>query len=59
MDYLRHNLNGSGRQMCSILNNEKVIMTDSLHNVYRKATDAYYETAGYLFLNNKKKKAKV
>ncbi len=54
--YYSYNLNGSGEQICSILNNEKVIVTDSLRNTYRKATDAYYETARYLLLNNKKKK---
>ncbi len=54
--FYSYNLNGSGEQICSILNNEKVIMTDSLHNAFRKATDAYYETARYLLLNNKKKK---
>jgi phosphoglycerol transferase MdoB-like AlkP superfamily enzyme len=54
--YYSYNLNGSGEQIASILNNEKVIMTDSLRKAYKTVTDAYYETSRYLLLNNKKKK---
>jgi phosphoglycerol transferase MdoB-like AlkP superfamily enzyme len=53
--YYSYNLNGSGEQIASILNNQKVTMTDSLRNAYKTATDAYYETSRYLLLNNKKK----
>jgi phosphoglycerol transferase MdoB-like AlkP superfamily enzyme len=54
--FYSYNLNGSGEQISSLLNNEKVVITDSLQKSFRKATDAYYETARYLLLNNKKKK---
>jgi phosphoglycerol transferase MdoB-like AlkP superfamily enzyme len=54
--FYSHNLNGSSEQMSGILNNEKVVMTDSLRMSFKRATDAYYETARYLLLNNKKKK---
>jgi len=54
--YYSYNLSGGGEQLSSISNDDKVVMTDSLQRAYRKATDAYYETARYLLLNNKKRK---
>lgn len=48
--------NSSPEQMNSIAGNEKASVPDSLRRQYRAMTDAYYETARYLLLNNKKAK---
>lgn len=37
----------------SVLNNEPVQLSDSANNAYHKITDAFYQTARYLLLNNK------
>jgi phosphoglycerol transferase MdoB-like AlkP superfamily enzyme len=55
--YYSYGVNGSNyEQISSIVNNEKVVLTDSLRKQYRDMTNAFYETARYLLLNNKKKK---
>ncbi|MDB5191112.1 MAG: sulfatase family protein, partial [Segetibacter sp.] len=48
-------INGSSEQVASIVNNNPVPLTDSLKGIYKKATQAYYHTAAYMLLNNKKK----
>jgi phosphoglycerol transferase MdoB-like AlkP superfamily enzyme len=54
--YYSYGVNGSNyEQISSIVNNDKVELTDSLRRQYRTMTDAFYETARYLLLNNKKK----
>lgn len=50
-------INGNAQQIASMVNNDKITLTDSLRYAFRKATDAYYETARYMLLNNKKKGA--
>jgi phosphoglycerol transferase MdoB-like AlkP superfamily enzyme len=47
--------NSSPEKISSVVNNDKVILTDSLRREYRSLTDAFYETACYMLLNNKKK----
>lgn len=47
--------NSSPEQICSIENNDKVVLTDSLRNHFRNITDAFFETAKYMLPNNKKK----
>ena len=46
--------NSSPEKISSVTNNDKVILTDSLRKEYRSLTDAFYETARYMLLNNKK-----
>jgi phosphoglycerol transferase MdoB-like AlkP superfamily enzyme len=54
--YYSYGLNNlSPEQFGNIRNNEPVNVTDSLKKHYRTMTDAFYETARYLLLNNKKK----
>lgn len=48
--------NSSPEQISNMHNNEKVTLTDELRKKYRGMTDAYYETARYMLLNNKKRK---
>ena len=47
--------NSSPEKLMSVVNNDKVVLTDSLRKNYRAITDAFYETARYMLLNNKKK----
>ena len=47
--------NSSPEKIMSTVNNDKVVLTDSLRSEYRNLTDAFYETARYMLLNNKKK----
>ncbi|HWB28589.1 MAG TPA: sulfatase-like hydrolase/transferase [Chitinophagaceae bacterium] len=47
--------NSSPEQICSIVNNNKIVLTDSLRNHYRTITNAFFETAKYMLANNKKK----
>ncbi len=47
--------NSSPEQICSIENNTKIVLTDSLKTHYRNITDAFFETAKYMLANNKKK----
>jgi len=47
--------NSSPEQICSMLNNEKVPLTDSLKKHYRGMTDAFFEASKYMLANNKKK----
>ncbi|MGI8950599.1 MAG: LTA synthase family protein [Chitinophagaceae bacterium] len=47
--------NSSPEKIASTINNNKIELTDSLKNEYRTLTDAFYETARYMLLNNKKK----
>ncbi len=52
------NLNTGNIDFVSVLNNEPVLVSkrnDSIKNVMAKTTDAFYNTAKYLLLNNKKK----
>ncbi|HVX52176.1 MAG TPA: LTA synthase family protein [Chitinophagaceae bacterium] len=54
--YYSYGLNNSSpEQICSILNNDKITLTDSLRSHYRTITDAFFETAKYMLANNKKK----
>lgn len=48
--------NSSPEQMNSIEHNNKTEITDAMRKEYRAMTDAYYETARYMLLNNKKAK---
>ena len=47
--------NSSPVSVESVINNDKVIMNDSLKNEYKNITEAFYQTSRYLLLNNKKK----
>jgi phosphoglycerol transferase MdoB-like AlkP superfamily enzyme len=47
--------NSSPEKISSVVNNDKIVLTDSLRKEYRFLTDAFYETARYMILNNKKK----
>jgi hypothetical protein len=47
--------NSSPEQICSIKNNNKIALTDSVRNHYRSITNAFFETAKYMLANNKKK----
>lgn len=56
--YFLKNFKTGAEEMVSVLNDnsiEKTAHTDSIKNSLRKYTEAYYETAKYLLLNNKKK----
>ena len=53
--YFSYNLKGGGESVASVVNNEKIPLTDSLRKEYKRATDAYYQTSRYMLLNNKKK----
>ena len=56
--YFLKNLKSGKVDFVSVINNnpvEKNPQTDSTRNYLSKLTDAYYETAKYLMLNNKKK----
>ncbi|MDB5232555.1 MAG: sulfatase family protein [Chitinophagaceae bacterium] len=46
--------NSSPEQISSILSNNKVQLTPELKKDYRQITDAFYETARYMLLNNNK-----
>jgi phosphoglycerol transferase MdoB-like AlkP superfamily enzyme len=48
-------IKGNAEQIGSIINNNKVVLTDSLRKSFKWATNAYYETARYLLLNNRKR----
>ena len=45
----------SPEKISSIADNHKIILNDSLRREYHSLTDAFYQTARYLLLNNKKK----
>jgi hypothetical protein len=49
------NIKGGGETIASIENNDPVQLTDSLRQYFNTATEAYYETARYMLLNNRKK----
>jgi phosphoglycerol transferase MdoB-like AlkP superfamily enzyme len=52
------NLNTGKIDFVSVINNESVLVNkrnDSIKNVMKNTTDAFYNTAKYLLLNNKKK----
>jgi len=56
--YFLKNLKTGKEEMVSMTGNEPIPVnadTDSIKNYLRQLTDAYYETAKYLLLNNKKK----
>ncbi len=54
--YFSYGAGDSGpEKILSVINNQKVVLTDSLRHYYRSLTDAFYETSRYLLLNNKKK----
>ncbi len=56
--YFLKNIKTGKAEMVSITGNEPVAVnatTDSTKNYLQRLTDAYYETAKYLLLNNKKK----
>ncbi len=55
--YLKNYKTGK-EDLVSMMDNEPVVVnaqTDSIKNYLQRLTDAYYETAKYLLLNNKKK----
>ena len=54
--YYNYRVTGAGDNLASIENNTPVLLTDTLKKKYRFMTDAYYQTARYLLLNNKKAK---
>jgi phosphoglycerol transferase MdoB-like AlkP superfamily enzyme len=57
--YYRKNLKTGEKEFVSVTDNAPVVFTphtDSLRNYMAILTDAWYETAKYLLLNNKKKK---
>lgn len=57
--YYLKNLKTGIADFVSITGNETIIAnaeTDSIKNYMQRLTDAYYETAKYLLLNNKKSK---
>lgn len=59
--YYLKNLKTGTEEFVSITGNEPVgvtTQTDSVKNYMKRLTDAYYETAKYLLLNNKKKQQK-
>jgi phosphoglycerol transferase MdoB-like AlkP superfamily enzyme len=53
--FYSYGLQGKFEQIASIKSNQPIALTDSLRQRYRNLTDAFYETARYLLLNNKKK----
>jgi phosphoglycerol transferase MdoB-like AlkP superfamily enzyme len=56
--YYLKNFKSKKEELVSVLNNDAATVTkvpDSIKTYLRKLTDAYYETAKYLLLNNKKK----
>ncbi len=54
--YFSYGVNKSSpEKIMSMVNNEKVPLTDSLRATYRGITDAFYQTSRYLLMNNKKK----
>ena len=56
--YFLKNFKSGNQDFVSVTNNnpvEKNTQTDSIKNYLSKLTDAYYETAKYLLLNNKKR----
>ncbi|WP_207493960.1 LTA synthase family protein [Aridibaculum aurantiacum] len=53
--YYSYNIKGGGEVVASTTDNRPIQLTDSLRSTYRKATEAYYQTARYLLLNNRRK----
>ncbi len=56
--YYGRNLSTGAREFVSVINNEHVLInpqTDSIKNHMATLTEAWFETARYLLLNNKKK----
>ena len=53
--FYMENMNGSSGMLSNLQSNEKLNPTDSLVSRYKIMANAYYETARYLLLNNKKK----
>ncbi len=53
--FYNHSLDGRGGTIGNLAGNEHTALTDSLKQVYKQMTDAYYETARFMILNNKKK----
>ncbi|HKG68081.1 MAG TPA: sulfatase-like hydrolase/transferase [Segetibacter sp.] len=53
--YYNSNLDGSDEQIASIVNNDKMTISDSLRKIYKPMTEAYYETSRYLLFHNKNK----
>jgi phosphoglycerol transferase MdoB-like AlkP superfamily enzyme len=49
------NINGSSGMLSNLQSNEKISNGDSLIPTYKTMAEAYYETARYMLLNNKKK----
>lgn len=47
--------NNPNQQEFAAFNNQMPLQKDSLQKQYKKITDAFYETARYMILNNKKK----
>lgn len=53
--FYSYSLVAGQEQISSMLNNKKIVLTDSLKNKYKKSADAFYETSRYMLLNNKKR----
>lgn len=53
--YFNHSLDSRGGNIGNLAGNEHIPLTDSLKQEYKQMTDAYYETARFMILNNKKK----
>jgi phosphoglycerol transferase MdoB-like AlkP superfamily enzyme len=53
--FYSYSLVAGQEQISSMLHNEKIVLTDSLKNKYKKSADAFYETSRYMLLNNKKR----
>lgn len=53
--FYSYGLQGKFEQIASIKSNQPVVLTDDLKKQFRNLTDAFYESARYLLLNNKKK----
>ncbi len=56
--YFSKNIKTGGQEFVSVINNDAILpgsKTDSIKDQMNKMTNAWYETAKYLLLNNKKK----
>lgn len=53
--FYSYSINAGQEQISSMKNNNRIVLTDSVKKIYKKATDAFYETSRYMLLNNKKR----
>jgi phosphoglycerol transferase MdoB-like AlkP superfamily enzyme len=52
--YYNYKIGSTQESFSSVIDNRKIKVSESTLKEYRKITDAFYETARYLLLNNKK-----